>query len=77
MSNLFEEVDMMGIIKRPDVCERKWTWLPKQMSSRKLKIGYYYECTYYRSQADPRHTYWIKKYYTEKEQFLKKLTNQI
>ena len=64
------------MIRTPDAVERKWAWLPKRMTSEKLLlIGFYYECTIVKHGADPRHRFWIKSYYTEREYFLKKLTN--
>lgn len=73
MSDFFEEIEHMGIIKRPNTVKRVFTWFPKRMSSGKLTIGHYYEMTIYKYGADPRHAFWIQKKYSEKEYFLLKL----
>tara|TARA_B110001454_G_scaffold177321_1_gene169754 strand:- start:217 stop:489 length:273 start_codon:yes stop_codon:yes gene_type:complete len=54
--------------------QRKWTWLPKHMASKKIVcLGYYWEEVTFFSTG--KSELWIRKLYTEKEQFLKKLKN--
>ena len=73
MSDFFEEVEMMGILRRPNTVKKVFTWWPKRMSSGNLVIGYYYEMTIFKYGADPRHALWIQKKYSQKEYFLLKL----
>jgi len=74
LSDLFEEVDVMGIIKRPNTVKRTFTLIPKRMDSGKLVMGYYYEMTIFKHGADPRHRMWFQKKYSQKEYFLLKLS---
>lgn len=63
----------MGIVKRPNTIEKKFTWFPMRMSNGKLTIGTYYEMTIFKYGADPRHAFWVQKKYSQKEYFLLKL----
>jgi len=73
MSNFLDDIDMMGIIKRPNTVKKTFTWLPKRMDSGKLVIGYYYEMIIIKHGADPRQKVWFQKKYSQKEYFLLKL----
>ena len=53
---------------------RKWTWLPKRMTSKKIVwVGYYYEI--FKTFSTGKTEYWLKTKYSEREYFFTKLKN--